>query len=963
MSDRNLRLQVVLNAVDKLTRPFKSAQETNKRLAETIKQSRQQLRELNQQAGKIDGFRKTKRQLADAEQAYQRATDRVTALSRAFNATANPTQTQIRQLQQAKNAARQFKDKTQSLSQSLQRQRDALRESGISTHRLGEAQRRINGDISRTTGALERQQQQLERLRQQEQRMAAAKSRYQKMKDVRNQVATTGAAATAAGVGTLYSAKRVMMPGYDFEVGMSKVQALTRLDNNSPELKKLREQARELGKSTQFTANQVAQGQSFYAMAGFNPDQIRKAMPGTLSMSLAGDTDLATTADIGSNILTGFKLKSDDMGRVSDVLVGAFTRSNTNLTMLGETMKYVAPVAAGLGVDIETAAAATGKLGDAGIQGSMAGTALRSILGRLAEPPTAAAKALKKLSIQTKDAKGNLRALPDILTELNAKTAKMGNAERAGIFKAIAGEEAFSALSVLADQAGSGELQKLTKELKNAQGEAKKVADTMTNNLDGDLKALSSAWEDLGIQIFGGVDSPLRGITKRITRIISKTGEWMKANPELTKTLTMVGIGLGVILTLFGAITLALAALLGPLVMVRFGLSVLGIKGAGSMGRLRKGASQLGKGLIWMSQKGMTGIKLLGKGMQWMGKRGLAGAKLLGKGMLWMGKMSLAGLKLLGRGLLFLGKGIMWLGRLMLMNPILLVISLIALGAYLIWKNWDKLGPWFKQLWDNISEYVSTAWQNIKQKISGKWEEIKQDTRNKWEGIKKTISDKWNEIVEDTKKLPEKFKQFGTEIIEKLINGIKEKWKALKQSIANLGTELKDAITPDFMKTQTTKPDVKQALDAYHNTNNANPMAGFFGAFDRGGAIPAGKFGLVGEHGPELINGPVRVTSRRQTAALASMAAAALSMGVSTVSAQPAPLHPYSLPVAQYQNAGVTVNHSTQHSDRPAYEIHIHPTPAQSAQDIAQAVARELDRREQQRRARARSAFADREEF
>ncbi|MBC8945384.1 MULTISPECIES: hypothetical protein [Xenorhabdus] len=98
--------------------------------------------------------------------------------------------------------------------------------------------------------------------------------------------------------------------------------------------------------------------------------------------------------------------------------------------------------------------------------------------------------------------------------------------------------------------------------------------------------------------------------------------------------------------------------------------------------------------------------------------------------------------------------------------------------------------PWFKNLWDRISHYVSTAWQNIKQKIRDKWEEIKQDTQNKWDGIKKTLPDKWDEIVEDTKKLPEKFKRFGTEIIEKLITGIKDKWKALKQSIANLGTEI-----------------------------------------------------------------------------------------------------------------------------------------------------------------------------
>ncbi|MEY0629854.1 phage tail tape measure protein, partial [Providencia rettgeri] len=209
---------------------------------------------------------------------------------------------------------------------------------------------------------------------------------------------------------------------------MSKVQALTRLDKNSDDYKMLREQARDLGATTAFTANEVAQGQAFYAMAGFKPEQIKNAMSGTLSMSLAGDIDLATTADIGSNILTGFKLNSNEMNRVSDALVATFTRSNTNLTMLGDTMKYVAPVASGLGVDLETAAVAAGKLGDAGIQGSMAGTGLRSILGRLAEPPKMAGEALDKLKIKTRDAKGNLRQFTDILAELDKKTKKMGTA-------------------------------------------------------------------------------------------------------------------------------------------------------------------------------------------------------------------------------------------------------------------------------------------------------------------------------------------------------------------------------------------------------------------------------------------------------------------------------------------------------------------------------------------------------
>ncbi|PHM69252.1 phage tail tape measure protein [Xenorhabdus kozodoii] len=120
----------------------------------------------------------------------------------------------------------------------------------------------------------------------------------------------------------------------------------------------------------------------------------------------------------------------------------------------------------------------------------------------------------------------------------------------------------------------------------------------------------------------------------------------------------------------------------------------------------------------------------------------------------------------------------------------------------------------------------------------------------------------------------------------------------------------------------------------------------------------------MGEYGPELINGPARVTSRRQTAALASMAAAALSVGtLSTASAQHAPLHPYSLPAAEYSRPTISVASPIQYSDRSAYEIHIHATPTQSPQDIARMVADEIDRRERQQRARARSAFSDREDY
>ncbi|HIB8970943.1 TPA: phage tail tape measure protein [Proteus mirabilis] len=939
----NLKLQVVLSAVDKLTAPFRSAQESNKRLASAVRQSRDSLKNLNQQASQIDGFRKIKQQLTSTQQAYQSATQRVATLAKEIANTENPTKKQLEAFKKAQREAGQLKTKYEQLQQSVQRQRSALQANGISTNQLGQAQRRLNGDIERTTQQLRRQENQLRRSAEQERRMAAAKSQYQKTLDVRNKMAGTGATMTATGAGVLYSAKQTLMPGYEFNVGMSKVQALTRLDKNSDEFKMLREQARELGATTAFTANQVAQGQAFYAMAGFKPEQIKNAMPGTLAMSLAGDIDLGTTADIGSNILTGFGLSSDEMSRVSDTLVGVFTRANVNLAMLGDTMKFVAPPASSLGVDLETTAAAAGKLGDAGIQASTAGTSLKSIFGRLAAPTSEVSKALKEINLKTTDSKGNFREFTEILVELDKKTKGMGNAQRAGLFKKLAGEEAFSSLMVLADQASTGSLQKLIAELKASKGEAQKVAGTMTDNLSGDMKNLQSAWEDLGIQIFDGIDSPLRQISQSITRVISKVGVWMKENPELAKTLTMIGLAIAGIITTLGILSLSIAAMLGPLAAAKLSLSILGIKGGSALTLLLKP------------------IKLLGSA--------------------------------------FLG-----LGKAMLANPILLAIAAIAGAFYLVYKNWDTIGPYVYKVWDTVKKYTAIAWQAlkdtiksaweaikyiffnwtplgliikhwdsivsytqttwtmIKTKISDVWEGIKTTLKNgwnnivksvqeTWETIKTTISTKWDEIVEDTKALPAKFLQFGSDLIDAIIQGIKNKWTDFKNSIGELATAAKEALTPEFMKSN--DPKVQSALDSY----NSN----FAGMYDSGGYIPRGKFGIAGENGPEIVEGPANITSRKHTAMLA---AAALSLGSAfSLQAQNAPLHPHSLPVENYRPAPANVNIQQQrYQGAPAhYEINIHPQPNQSAQDIAQLVIAEIERREREKQARLNSRYQDSE--
>ncbi|EHK8443003.1 phage tail tape measure protein, partial [Escherichia coli] len=424
---------------------------------------------------------------------------------------------------------------------------------------------------------------QLERERQALARVTRARERYSRAQETAGKLKTGGALAIGAAAAGGYAAGRFLQPAIGFGKEMSRVQALTRIDKNSPQFKALREQALKLGSETQFTASDAASGQSFLAMAGFTPQAIQAALPGVLNMALAGGVELGETADIGSNILTQFNLTADQMDRVGDTLTAAFTRTNTDLRALGETMKYTGPVAAKLGISLEEAAAMAGMLANNGLRGSDAGTAMRASLSRLASPPKAAADALKELGVSVADARGKMRPMEDVLLDLYKATQKYGQVDQVSFFKDIAGEEAFVGLQTLVAAAGSGELQKLTRELQGARGEADRVAKVMADNLDGDLKNLDSAWEGLRIRISDLVDGPLRSVTQWLTRVLEKITSLAQAHPVLTRQLLIAGGALLAMTATIGSLSLVIGVLAGPLAKLRLGFSLL----TGSMNAVR----------------------------------------------------------------------------------------------------------------------------------------------------------------------------------------------------------------------------------------------------------------------------------------------------------------------------------------------------------------------------------------
>lgn len=284
-----------------------------------------------------------------------------------------------------------------------------------------------------------------------------------------------------------------------FEDQMAKVGAVSRA--SSEEMAALEATARELGATTQFTAVQVGEAEQYLAMAGFSAKENIAALPGVLNLAAATATDLGRAADISSDILSAFGLKAEQMTRVADVLALTCATANTNMELLGDTMKYVAPVARMAGLSLEETAAMAGLLGNVGIKGSQAGTTLKAMLNKMAAPTKEAQALFQKLGVTVKDSAGNLRSPVKVLGEMAASLKNMGTAEQIAAMKMIVGEEAIAGFSELIEKEGIGAIAEYARQLEAGGGSAAEMAARMNDTLAGSVRSMGSAWESLQITI------------------------------------------------------------------------------------------------------------------------------------------------------------------------------------------------------------------------------------------------------------------------------------------------------------------------------------------------------------------------------------------------------------------------------------------------------------------------------
>ncbi|HDS2185253.1 phage tail tape measure protein [Klebsiella aerogenes] len=576
----DLSIRVAFSAIDKLTRPVNAASKAIGGLSDSLKKTQSSIKDLEKSAAAFDKLRSQANETAQKLKTTQRAFD---GLNQKQREGGQLTEAQAARLESLRGKLSRLTDTYNKQTTQLRTAAQAVRQHGVN---LSSGSGAIQSAIRRT----EQYNQTLERERRQLAATTRAQASYERAKETAGKLRGAGMGMTLGAAATGYAAGSFLAPAVGFDEEMSRVQALTRLSKNSSQLADLRAQAKKLGAETAFTSRDAASGQAFLAMAGFTPEAIQAALPGVLNMALAGGMDLGESADISSNILSQFRLDPKEMDRVSDVLTAAFTRTNTDLTNIGEAMKYAGTGMAGLGVDVERTTAMIGVMANVGLRGSIAGTGLQTTFSRLAAPTTKAQAALKQLGVTVADATGKMRPAEAILSDIYKSVSKYGDTDQLSFFKDIAGEEAAKSFQALVRSAGSGELQKLLTDLRGSQGEAQKAAKVMADNLSGDLKNLDSAWEGFRIQVEETTDGPLRKLTQGLSDLITSASEWVKENPRLTQTLILVGGALTVFAGAIGIASIAASFILGPLAKLRLILSMIGISSITATG----GISTLG---------------------------------------------------------------------------------------------------------------------------------------------------------------------------------------------------------------------------------------------------------------------------------------------------------------------------------------------------------------------------------
>ena len=452
------------------------------------------------------------------------------------------------------------------LAQAVSETREKLETLKTAQRQADEALR--NGTISQQQyDGLQREivetEQELRRLEQQAEQSATALQKIgatgEKLQAVGDKVSSVGqkllpVTGVVTGLGTA-----AVKTAADFDSAMSRVAAVSGATGS--DFDKLRDKAREMGAKTKFSATEAADAMNYMAMAGWKTEDMLSGIEGIMYLAAASGEDLATTSDIVTDALTAFGLTAADSGHFADVLAAASSNANTNVSMMGETFKYCAPVAGALGFSVEDTAEAIGLMGNAGIKASQAGTSMRSIMTNLTGDVKLSGAAIGDVTIATTNADGSMRSLSAILADCRVAFGGMTEAEKANNAETLVGKNAMSGFLALMNAAPE-DIAKVSGAVNNCKDAAKNMADTMQDNLEGQLTILKSQLQELAIS-FGDLLMPaVRSIVSGLQGMVDVLNAMPDGVKQVIMIIALLAAVLGPVLIIIGKVISAVGTIM-----------------------------------------------------------------------------------------------------------------------------------------------------------------------------------------------------------------------------------------------------------------------------------------------------------------------------------------------------------------------------------------------------------------
>lgn len=526
-------------------------------------------------------------------------------------------------------------------------------------------------------------------------------------------------------------ATETVKAGVQFEATMSKVQAIS--GASASEMVELTNKARELGRSTKFTASEVGDAFTYMAMAGWKPRAMLAGIKGILDLAAASGADLARTSDIVTDALTGMGYAASDAGRLADVMAAASANANTNVDMMGETFKYVAPIAGALKMSMEDVAVAIGLMANAGVKGSQAGTALRSMLTRLSAPTSDVQAAMDKIGFQFTDTAGKTKPLSQVMDELRAKISQCSDAEKTEIATAIAGKHAVSGMLAIINAAPE-DYENLTKAIRESDGAAARMADTMINNVQGKFTILKSQIESVQIELYEKLKPAFEKAIEVASAFTSAIGFLVDHSNEVMAAITGISTAMTAYTVLVAnKLPLALKALQLAFDFTKTKFLGLGAAfAANPIGMVITVISGLVAAFIylWNTSEDFRNF--------WIGVWDAVKDAVMGAGEVIGGVF-----KTIWDGLVVVWDAI----KGAVMPVVDAVVRAFRAGWELIKTIWDAVQPYFQVFWDNFVTGFKFVWDLVCNHFKVVWALIQAD----WNILVEAFKIGWNILVEGFK--------------------------------------------------------------------------------------------------------------------------------------------------------------------------------------------------------------------